>query len=99
MTNGDRHAQAEESILTAGLVPSAIGYDSGDGMDPYNNAVVYYFAFLTAIGLLVFAPVAVGVAIYRITKSRTHALRGLVVALLATGLGGALLALALTRTG
>jgi len=89
--SGDEHVIGQESIIDAGLLDSAIGTDDGVGMDPYNNAVVYFFAFLTVLGFGVFAPVAIGVATYRIAKHRSHAARGLVIALVATAVGGAML--------
>jgi hypothetical protein len=76
---------ATEQIVTSALVPAALGnYD--EGFDPYNNAVVYFFAFLGCL-FVVFGFVAIGVALYRLAKHRPHASRGLVVATVATLVG------------
>jgi len=69
---------AAEQIMDSALIPAPLGnYEAG--LDPYNNAVVYFFAFLGCI-FLVFALVAIGVATYRVRRRRPHAMRGLVVA-------------------
>jgi len=80
-------------IIDNALVPSAMGtVDSG--MDPYNNAVVYFFAFL-GLFFVLFGVVAICIAIYRIGKHRSHAVRGLVVAIVASLVGTATLVAAL----
>lgn len=72
-------------ILDNALVPAPLGTVDA-GYDPYNNAIVYFLAFFGLI-FFVFGLAAIGVAAYRIGKHRTHAVRGLVVAVLATVVG------------
>jgi len=80
--DGSYTDEDQELILDHGIVPAPLGSygDYGRGLDPYNNAIVYWFAFLSLFVVLL-APVAIGIAVYRIARHRTHAVRGLVVAL------------------
>jgi len=84
-----------EMIWDNALVPAPMG-TVGSGMDPYNNAVVYFFAFF-GLFLVPFGVVAIGIAAYRITRHRTHAVRGLVVALIATVVGAVVLVAAVSQ--
>lgn len=83
----------QELIFDNAVVPAPMG-SIGSGMDPYNNAVVYFFAFF-GLFFVPFGLIAIGIAIYRIGKHRTHAVRGLVVAILATLVGVAVLVTAI----
>ena len=84
-----------EQIFTSALVPAPLGnYD--EGLDPYNNAVVYFFAFFGCL-IVAFGFVAIGVASYRMAKHRPHATRGLVVAIVATLIGIAVSAAAISQ--
>lgn len=82
--NDDRDERAE-LIMDSALVPAPLGnYDAG--LDPYNNAVVYFFSFF---GLLIFVMgfIGIGIALYRIRRHRSHAVRGLIVASASTIVG------------
>jgi len=87
----------QELILDHALVPAPLGSygDYGRDLDPYNNALVYWFAFLSLF-VAVLAPVAIGIAVYRITRRRPHAVRGLAVAL-ACGMVGVAILVAAVR--
>ena len=71
------YEQAEkESIFDNALLASPLGSpDPTQSFDPYNNSIV---------------SVVIGVAWYRVVKHRTHAKRGLVIALVACALGAVL---------
>ena len=85
----DAYVAGQESIFESSLIPSPLGR-TGD-YDPYNNAIVYFLAMLSLGQVLFwpnpFGPLCILVALYRVHRRRTHARRGLVVAILATALG------------
>ena len=84
------HTAGEESIFDAGLISSPLGNDpSGSGR--YDNSLVYLLCLFCVFFAPAFGPVALTVSGYRVAKHRPHAVRGLVVAGLATILGGLLL--------
>lgn len=95
--DGSYTGDEESLILDHALIPAPLGSygDYGKGMDPYNNAVVYWLAFLTVF-VVILAPAALGVAIYRIVRERPHAWRGFWVAVGATVVGVALVVAALS---
>ncbi len=96
-TDGSYSDDDEMLIVDHALVPAPLGSygDYGKGMDPYNNAVVYFLAFLTVF-VVFLAPAAIGVAGYRVAKQRPHAWRGFWVAVAATVVGVALVVALLT---
>ena len=83
----------QESIFGASLAPGPIGYDGwsrpgGQGdADPPDNTLIYGLSLLSLLCAPFFGPVAIGVGIYRIRRHRPHAVRGLVVAAIATLVG------------
>jgi len=83
----------EEKIITSALVPAPLGdYES----DRYDNAIVYILSFFGCF-FVVFGIAAICVAAYRIGKHRPHATRGLVVAIIATLIGVAVSAAAISQ--
>ena len=95
--DGSYTGDEESLILDHALIPGPLGSygDYGEGMDPYNNAVVYWLAFLTVF-VVVLAPIAIGVAIYRVARGRPHAWRGVWASLVGTTIGVGLVVAALT---
>jgi hypothetical protein len=90
------HTAGEESIFDASLISSPLGNDpSGSGR--YDNSLVYLLCFFTLLFAPVFGVAVLGVALYRVARHRPHAIRGLVVATLASCLGTASLVWALSR--
>ena len=86
------------SISAASLVPAPLG-QVPNGYNPYNNVIVYFFSALALLQVLFwpipFGLVAIVVAGYRMHRGRSHARRGLVVAVVATVLGLVPVAMAL----
>jgi hypothetical protein len=86
----DAYEQGREEIMDASVLPYALG-QVPNGYDPYNNAVVYFFAALALLQVLIWpipiGLVAISTAAYRVHRARPHARRGLVVAITATALG------------
>jgi hypothetical protein len=77
----------QESIFESSLMPSPLG--RGGSFDPCNNSIVYFFAFLALFQVyfwpILFGPFAIAIAVYRVVRHRSHANRGLVVAIVALG--------------
>ena len=85
----DSYVAGQESIFETSLMPSPLGR-TGE-YNPYNNAIVYFFAVLSLFQVLFwpvpFGAVAIVIALYRMVRHRAHATRGLVVAIVCTVIG------------
>ena len=80
---------------SSALVPAPLGnYD--EGFDPYNNAVVYFSAFLGCV-FVVFGLVAIGCRHLPSLEAAAPRARGLVVAVIATLIGVAVTTAAISQ--
>jgi hypothetical protein len=91
------HTAGQESIFDSSLISAPLGNDPyGDPERRYDNSLVYLLCVFTLFFAPVFGVAALVVSGYRVSKQRPHAVRGLVVAVMATLVGLALLAYAIS---